>query len=270
MRNPILDPQGASAQEIYNVEEDLSRFDNICLLITSRITTTPPDCEPLEIPMLSMKAALDTFYRIHKYDGRSESINTILKQLEFHPLSVTLLATVANQNKLDNDRLRAEWEQRQTVVLQTEHKRNFAATIELSLSSPMFEELDPDARGLLEAVAFFPKGANKSNLDWLFSAFSNATHTFDKFCVLPLTRRSNGFITLLAPLRDYLRPKDPESSTLLCITKKSYFTRMSVEPEPNEPTFGEARWIISEDVNVEHLLDVFMSVDTNSDNDLDA
>ena len=266
----ILDPQATNALEIYSVVEELSHFDNVCLLITSRITTTPPDCEPLEIPTLSMKAALDTFYRIYKYDGQSESINAILKQLEFHPLSVTLLATVAHQNRWDNNRLRAEWEQRQTDVLQTEHKRSLAATIELSLSSPMFKELGPDARGFLEVVAFFPKGVNESNLDWLFPTFSDATHTFDKFCVLSLTHRSNGFITMLAPLRDYLRPKDPESSTLLCITKKSYFTRMSVDPEPSEPTFGEARWIISEDVNVEHLLDVFMSADTNSDDVLDA
>ena len=37
--------------------------------------------------------------------------------------------------------------------------------------------------------------------------------------------------------------------------------RLSVRPDPNRPRFEEARWIISEDINVEHLLDFVTSID---------
>ena len=257
----ILDPQGHEGQEIYDVVKELSQFNNLCLVITSRITTIPPDCKRLNVPTLSNDAARNAFYRIYDNNERSELVDEILEQLDFHPLSVTLLATVANQNDWNTDRLVAEWKQRQTGVLRNEHNESLAATIELSLSSPMFHNLGPDSRELLGVIAFFPQGINESNLDWLFPTIPNPTTILDKLCVLSLTHRSDGFITMLVPLRDYLRPKQPLSSPLLCSTKESYFSRLLVDLDPKMPGFGETQWIVSEDANVEHLISVLASID---------
>ena len=259
----ILDPQGTDAREIYGVVEELTRFDNLCVLITSRISTTPPECEHLDVPTLSMDAARDTFYRIYD-DDPSNLINNILEQLDFHPLSITLLATVARQNKWDVKRLAEQWEQRRTKVLETEHSSSLATTIGLSLASPLFQRLGPDARALLEVVAFFPQGVDEKNLEWLFPTISDRANLFDKFCSLSLTYRNGGFVTMLAPLRDYLSPKDPGSSSLLCAVKELYFIRMSVHLDPSNPGFAKTRWITSEDTNVEHLLDIFSTIDAGS------
>ena len=259
----ILDPQGTNAQGIYSVVDELSRFKTICLLITSRITTVPRHCKRPEIPALSMEAACDIFYGIYGDDRQPKIINDLLQRLEFHALSITLLATTASHHGWDHDRLAEEWDTQRAQVLQTDYNESLAATIELSLASPTFHSLGSNARDLLGVIAFFPQGIHEKNLDWLFPTISNRKNIFDQFCVLSLTYRSNGFVTMLAPLRDYLAPQDPQSSPLLCATRDHYFARFSVFVSPGNPRFEEARWIVSEDVNVERLLDVFMSIAEN-------
>ena len=261
----ILDPRGTDAREIYNVVEELSHFSNICLGITSRISTVPPQCRRLKIPTLSMEAASNIFYSIYGNDERSGVINDLLQRLDFHTLSIKLLATAASHNMWDHDRLAREWGARRAQVLRTNFDESLAATIELSLASPTFHNLGTDARELLGVIAFFPQGIDENNLDWLFPTISNRRNMFDNFCILSLTSRSSGFITMLAPIRDYLRPQHPQSSPLLCATKDHYFTRLSVDVHPEKPGFEEARWITSEDGNVEHLLDAFTSIDTGLD-----
>jgi len=258
----ILGLQGTSAQEVYEVMEELSHFNNLCLCITSRISAVPPDCEALDIPTLSIEAARDTFYRIYKHGKHSDLANNILEQLDFHPLSITLLATVAQHNKWDTDRLTREWERQRTRMLRTRYSKSLAATIELSLDSPTFQELGPDARALLGAAAFFPRGVDENNLNWLFPTVPDVANIFDTFCVLSLTSRSDGFVTMLAPLRDYFCPQDPTLSPLLRAAKDHYFHRLSVDVFPDKPGYEEARWITLEDTNVEHLLNVFTSIDT--------
>ena len=260
----ILDPQGMDAREIYGSVEELSQLETVWLCITSRITTVPRYCKRPVIPMLSIEAASDIFYGIYGDGERSDIISDLLRRLDLHALSISLLATIAAHNVWNYDRLAKEWDTHRTQVLRTDYNESLAATIELSLASPTFRELGPDARNLLGVVAFFPQGVNENNVDWLFPTISDGAKILDKFCILSLAYRTHGFITMLAPLRDHLRPKDPKSSSLLRATKKRYFTRMTVNIDPNKPSFRESQWIKLEDVNVEHLLDVFTTIDADS------
>ena len=260
----ILDPQGTDARKIYSVVEELSRFPNICLGITSRISTIPPHFKCPIVSTLSTKSACDIFYSIYDNGGQSEVISDLVKQLDFHALSITLLATIASRNMWDYNELAEEWKAHRAQVLRTDYE-SLAATIELSLASPTFRGLGPHARDLLGVIAFFPQGIDKNNLDWLFPTIPDRKNIFNKFCVLSLTSQSDNSITMLAPIRDHLRPQDPSSSPLLRAAKDHYFSRLSVTVDPAIPGFEEARWVVSEDVNIEYLLDAFASIDPNSD-----
>ena len=278
----ILDPESPSAPEIYTVMDQLTRLSNLCIWITSRISIVPPHCETISIPTSPTEAAVDTFFRIYKHRRwtnrirtaqiltERKLINDILEQLDYHPLSITLLATVAQDNRWDINRLKMEWGKQQTGVLQVQHSRSLETTIEPSLTLPMFRGLGSHARSLLEAVAFFPQGINEKNASWLFSTIPNVLEILNTFCTLSLTYRYSGFITMLAPLRDHLRPKDPASSPLLNTAKENYLTRLSGEVHPSKPGFEGTRWITTEDINVRHLLDVFTTVDANSESFWDA
>ena len=260
----ILDPRGPSAQEIHATVDELARLSDVCFCVTSRISTIPRSCKTLKVPTFSMAAAHNTFYHVYKHSERCDSINDILKKLNFHPLSITLLATVAQCNKWSGNRLAREWERQRTGMLRVQHSGSLATAIELSLSSPMFRELGPDAHALLEVVAFFPQGVDEENIDWLFSTVPDAPKMFDTFCILSLTYRSDGFIMMLVPLWDYFYPKDPASSPLLNTVKERYFARLSTDIDPDRPDYDGSRWITSEDANVEHLLEVFTSLDPGS------
>ena len=266
----LLDPQGTDAREIYTVVEELSQFETICLGITSRISIIPRYCKRLVIPTLSLQSACDTFYDIYDNGSRSDIIGNLLKQLDFHALSIVSLATIASQNMWNYGRLAREWNAYHTEILQKDHNEGLTTTIELSLASPTFRELGPIARDVLGVVAFFPQGINENSLDWLFPTIPDRSDVFNKLSVLSLTHQRDGFITMLAPFRDYLRPKDPTSFPLLHAVKEQYFSRLSVHVDPDKPGFEEARWITSEDENVEHLLNVFTSTDVNSASAWDA
>jgi tetratricopeptide (TPR) repeat protein len=266
----VLDPQGTGGQEIYSLVDELCQFENICLLITSRITTVPPHCQRPEIPTLSMESACDIFYGIYGNRGKSVIINDLLHRLGFHALSIKLLATVASHNAWGFDRLVKEWDAQRAKVLKTAYNESLAATIELSLACPTFLSLGPSALDLLGVIAFFPQGIDEDNLDWLFPTISNTANLFDIFCMLSLTYRSHSFVTMLPPIRNYLGPQDPRSSPLLCETRDHYFNRLSVDAHPDSPGPGGGRWVVSEDVNVEHLLDVFTSIDPNTGGIWDA
>jgi len=256
----ILDPGANDAEVIYRVIEELRQFPNVYILITSRISTVPP-MKQKEIPSLPRDAASKIFCSIRGVETASTIIEGLLKELEYHALSITLLATVALQNRWGDERLAREWEKRRTGILANRHSNgdpanSLATTIDLSLDSPMFTALGGDAREVLNVVAFFPQGVDEEKLEWVFPTVARIQDIIDTFCILSLTHRAGSFVTMLAPLRDYLNPKDPFSVSLLLTATVQYLTRMD-ETQSYSIWSSNWHWATPECSNILHLLFTF-------------
>ena len=249
----ILDPQIPDALTLYSAVEELSRTKTISLVITTRISTTPPACQQLEVPALPMTSAREAFYNIWANQQQSPDIDTLLQQLDCHPLSITILATVAVQNRWDHSRLLREWGQRGISLLQTNHYPGLSTAIEPSLSSPMFTSLGSSARDILGVIAVMPQGLNENELEWIFPTVSNARDIVDTLCILSLTHRNHNFVTMLAPLREYLRP-DGYSCPLFASVKHQYLTRSrNITREAGCERVSQ-QWLVSEEVNINFLM----------------
>ena len=74
--------------------DELRQVSNVYILITSRISTVPP-VKQKEIASLPRDAASKIFCSIRGVEKTSLVIEDLLKKLEYHALSIILLAIVA-------------------------------------------------------------------------------------------------------------------------------------------------------------------------------
>ena len=263
----ILDSRAPDASKIRQVVEELSRFLNLCLIVTSRINPVLPGCKPIQVLPLSLEDGRKVFYDIYPEGGLSNAVDGLLKQLDCHPLSITILAQVASQNLWGYDQILKEWKEQRAQVLQTDpmdRDQCLVASIEVSLGSPTFKALGDQAREVLEVIAFFPQGINWKELDWLFPKVTGASNMVDKFCALSLVSRPGDRVTMLAPLREYLHREDSKPGPLTWDVKKQYFSRLRPTSEnlrPGMPGFSETKWILNEESNVERLLEAFQALE---------
>ena len=259
----ILDSRAPDASKIRQVVKELSQFPNLCLIVTSRIDPVLPGCEPTQVLPLSLEDGRKVFYGIYRKKKLSNAVDDLLKQLDYHPLSITILAQVSSQNSWGYEQILREWEGKKSKILETDpmdRDQCLAASIEVSLGSPTFKALGDQAREVLEVIAFFPQGINWKELDWLFPEVTGASNMIDKFCALSLVSRPGHRVTMLAPLREYLRREDSKPGPLIRDVKERYFSRLRPMDEnlrPDMPGFSETRWILTEESNVERLLEAF-------------
>ena len=205
----FLDPLASGAAEIATAIGELGRCQNVCLLATSRMDVKIPDFRHIEVPTLSADGARDAFHSCCCL-GRSGVVDNILAELDFHPLSIDLLAGVVRENGWNEAKLLGTWNYGKTNILKVTGRQSLEDNIISILSAPTIRELGTIALEALEALAAFPNGVKESKLENMFPGITGIGEAANTLCKFSLMYRQDGFVKMLSPFRLYfLEPMQP-------------------------------------------------------------
>ena len=198
----ILDPLASEAEDIFATIEEFGCYQHVCLLTTSRMYPEISGFHRIEVPTLSGIEGQDAFYGVCHL-GRSTAVDNLIARLDFHPLSIDLLATAVRDNGWDGPALLKAWDGDQTDVLKTRYQQRLKDAVERSFLSPTIRTLGATAREALKAIAAFPSGVEEGRLVNIFPGITGIVFAVDVLCKFSLLYRQDGFVKMLSPFRFY-------------------------------------------------------------------
>ncbi|KAG5733223.1 hypothetical protein E4T56_gene20863 [Termitomyces sp. T112] len=132
------------AGQIADAIDGFGARSNVAILLTTRTTVIPPNLKwvRLRVPPLEESAACEAFQAYHPSIETSILIK-LLSAVDFHPLSINLLAQAAVQNEWSPQDLITAWDHQHATLLEAGNgkSQSLAVTIETSLNSPSFLKL---------------------------------------------------------------------------------------------------------------------------------
>jgi len=198
----ILDSLTPEAKEVSAIIEELGSNQHVCLVTTSRIYPDLHGFHRIEVQTLPEDGVRETFYS-HCGLDRSPAVDDLIVRLDFHPLSIDLLACSVRENGWDTTMLLQAWEDDQTSALRMNHRQRLKDALELSLFSPTIKKLGTVAQDSLNAIAAFPFGIEEGKLAMISPQITGVEAAADVLCRFSLIYRQDGFVKMLSPFRSY-------------------------------------------------------------------
>ena len=198
----VLDPLAPGAAEITSAIEELNRCQNLCLLVTSKLDVRITDFRRTKVPPLSANAARDIFHKRCRL-GRSAEVDNLLEELDFHPLSIDLLASAVRENGWDKARLLEMWDGGKANILKACGRQSLEDNIESALATPTIQAHGTTALEILRAFAALPSGIEESIPERTFAEVPEIRDAINVLCTFFLVYRQDGFFMMLSPFRLY-------------------------------------------------------------------
>ncbi|KAG0697469.1 hypothetical protein DFH29DRAFT_856929, partial [Suillus ampliporus] len=249
----------SALREIPPAIAEIADILGVILILTSRSRRNAPNVVWItkDIPPLNWRSAREAFFRIYRPTNLSNAegeIANLLEELDFHPLSINLLANAAQQNSWSPATLLERWKDQHSAVLNHGEGKfqSFSFTMQLSLSSPSVQKLGGDARRALAVIAFLPQGLNSNLASDLLPSLPEVSAICDVLCRQSLVYRQDNFVKMLAPIRHFVRDSLPplDSTCLREIRTFYYHTVRRCSTARNK----YADIIISDHLNIEHVV----------------
>ncbi|KAG6807561.1 hypothetical protein H0H92_007096, partial [Tricholoma furcatifolium] len=238
--------------------DDFGARPNVAILLTTRTTVLPPNLNWIRtrVPSLEEDAACKTFKMFYTPPIETSTLVKLLSAIDFHPLSINLLAQAAVQNEWSPDDLIAEWNRQRTSLLEVGAGKiqSLAVTIETSLSSPSIRKFGDTLRHFLQIIAFLPQGVNtaKGYLFLMFPEHRTQVVLFkEALCKQSIAYLNGNFITVLAPIRLYITSTTQISNNPLFTHVLSYYDRYQTPLRVQQ-----------EDLNAERIFTYWLSSGT--------
>ncbi|KZV82323.1 hypothetical protein EXIGLDRAFT_778726 [Exidia glandulosa HHB12029] len=258
----------ANAQQRRITEDVLSKLDNVTsltLIITCRGAELPPDIDwanrdAVVLSTLSPEAALATFTDIAgDAPAPDQPIrDALLKEVDYMPLAVTLLARLVARGKQLRD-LDRRWNSVHTGMLRTQPNGrldNVDASVQLSIA--YLPSDDPTPLQLLSLCAQLPDGMRLSVRNEIerLCGFRDLDGVLDVIQGLALVYvTDDDAIRMLSPIRLYVLEKHKPAAAHHASLLRIYYEIARQAPRDIDPQFPAARdRILPELSNLDALL----------------
>jgi len=249
----FLELRTGASSRISTTIRNIGSLPLIRLVFTSRSKKIPHSIsyQSIIVESLGASASRDAFNAVYSQQLPNRKLDKLLAELDYHPLSISLLANVARHNGWSIDMLLDEWKDRKTLVLDAGvgKEENLGASIELSINCPAFHGNTTSVRELLRAIAFLPQGIHRKDLLGLFPQLSAVKEVADALGRCCLASWKDDRISMLGAIRLYIMDSynsklvytDPVLSSI-----RSYYYQ--------QITDNTKAWIQCESANTERLL----------------
>ena len=198
----ILDPLAPGAAEIASAIGEFNQVQHLCLLLTSKMDVRIAGFRRIEVSTLSANGAQDLFYGSCRLE-RSAEINSLLEKLDFHPLSIDLLASAACENDWSEAKLLEMWDGGKVNALDAYGRQSIEGIIKSALGAPSIQIHGVTALETLRALAALPNGVEESKVESTVAEVPEIGYVIDALCKFFLVYRQDGFFKMLSPFRLY-------------------------------------------------------------------
>ncbi|KAF5330083.1 hypothetical protein D9758_015990 [Tetrapyrgos nigripes] len=197
---------------IENILGKLASFVQISMIVTMRGLNGPGPVEwktlgsEDSIPPLTPESASKAFSAIsgkQELKKTGDSIQAILKKLDYVPLAITLIAKRARTVPVES--LLRMWEQGKTSILVQGNQEGRLTSVNYSieLSRRLLKPLEAE---LLAVISFLPDGVADwaANLPMMLSGWKQLDESISTLLETSLVYSQNKTIKTLAPIREYI------------------------------------------------------------------
>ncbi|MFN8354561.1 MAG: SIR2 family protein [Spirosomataceae bacterium] len=217
-----LDNFETAWQDKTKVESFIERLkDHADLVFTYRGNASPDelDWKVFKVPFLSEPDAITLF---NENSGGNFAgnplVKTMVKEVDCLPLAVELLAKRAKKvEKLED--LYRQWQKTRNDFLSKGSDKNTNLNLSISFSYENTRLTDAN-RAFLQALGYLPQGMNRTDLEAIFDDAYDQLEILKEFGLCEETDQAR--LWVLAPIREYLKPKITTDQPLIAQTQDFY------------------------------------------------